>query len=113
MGEENRLPHMQTLYQAGLLSGERTEAVIVSQILSHQVNVGFGAGWTGSPVLTAINDKPVLDLADAFASAQRAVRESDYLELELENIYGKSTVVLDSASIPTADAEIQEMYRLP
>jgi hypothetical protein len=111
--EQERLPHMQQLYHVGVLTPERTEAVIMSQILSHQVNVGFGAGWTGSPVVSAINGTPVLDLADAFELAQKAVRESEYLEIELENLYGSSTVVMDSASVPTADAEIQQMYRLP
>lgn len=111
--EQERLPHMQQLYQSGVLSPERTEVVIMSQILSHQVNVGFGAGWTGSPLVTSINGQPVLDLADAFELAQRAVRESDFLEIELENIYGSSTIVMDSSTVPAADAEIQQMYRLP
>ena len=46
-------------------------------------------------------------------SAQRAVQESEFLEIELENIYGSSVVTMDAASIPTADAEIQQLYRLP
>ena len=104
---------MQYFYQAGVLSDERTEVVIVSQILSHQVNIGFGAGWTGSPVVASINGQPVVSLADAFQSAQRAVQESEFLEIELENIYGSSVVTMDSASIPAADAEIQQLYRLP
>jgi hypothetical protein len=111
--EQERLPHMQQLYQSGVLSPERTEVVIMSQILSHEVNVGFGAGWTGSPVVTAVNDEPVLDLADAFAAMQRAVQEKPFLEIELENLYGSSTVVLDTSIVPRADAEIQQMYRLP
>lgn len=113
LSEAERLPHMQYFYQAGVLSDERTEVVIVSQILSHQVNIGFGAGWTGSPVVASINGQPVVSLADAFESAQRAVQESEFLEIELENIYGSSVVTMDAASIPTADAEIQQLYRLP
>jgi hypothetical protein len=111
--ESSRLPHMQQLYQAGVLSPERTEIVIMSQILSHQVNVGYGAGWTGSPVVAAVNGRRVVDLANAFEMMQKAVQESDFLEIELENIYGTSTIVLDSSMVPVADAEIQQMYRLP
>merc|ERR1719183_1615281 len=111
--EQERLPHMQQLYQSGILSQQRTEVVIMSQILSHEVNIGFGAGWTGSPVVSSINGQPVVSLADAFQSAQRAVQESEFLEIELENIYGSSVVTMDAASIPTADAEIQQLYRLP
>jgi len=109
----DRLPHMEQLYHRGTLTEDRTEVVQVSQILSHEVNAGFSGGWTGSPVVTAINNQPVLDLADAYAKARRAVHESDFLEIELAGATGSSMIVLDSSIISAADAEIQEMYRLP
>jgi len=110
----NPCPHLWQLYNAGILTEDRTEVVIMSQLLSHKVNVGFnGGGMIGSPVVALINDQPVLDLADAYAKSQRAVHESDFLEIELESKYGTSLVVLESSIVPAADAEIQQMYRLP
>jgi hypothetical protein len=104
-------PHLTQLYHAGVLTEKRTEVVILGQILAHEVNLGFDAD--DSPIVTAINDQPVLDLADAYELTQRAVRESEFFEVELEKYDGSSTVVLDSSSIAAADAEIQQMYRLP
>jgi len=109
----DRLPHMEQLYHRGLLTENRTEVVQVSQVLSHPVNAGFSGGWSGSPVVTAINNQPVRDLADAYAKAHRAVHDSDFLEIELAGATGSSMMVLDSSIVSAADAEIQEMYRLP
>ena len=41
----------------------------LDSLITAQVNIGFGAGWTGSPVVASINGQPVVSLADAFESA--------------------------------------------
>jgi hypothetical protein len=109
--ERGFLPHLSLLYHGGILTENRTEVVVLGQILSHEVNLGFSAD--GVPIVAAINNQPVFDLASAYEMTQQAVRASEFLEIALECFYGSSTIVLDSSSVQAADAEIQQMYRLP
>ncbi|CAE8682954.1 unnamed protein product [Polarella glacialis] len=55
--------HLRDLFCRGRLQPDRTEAVVLTQILGDDINQGYGSGFVGAPVVVSVNGQQVVNLA--------------------------------------------------
>lgn len=92
-------------FYSGTRTAERSEVVILSQILGHEINMGYEPLYNES-VLTVNGEKPH-DMADF---VRRVGDASGTLELETS---GPSVIVLDVEEASAVSAVILERYHIP
>lgn len=114
----DRPPHLQYLFLGGHLVPERTEAVMVSQVLADEANAGYDSGWVGAPIVQAVNGEPIRDLADLVAKV-RAVRAKPreetggFLLFDVVMSTGTFKFALPVEGLDQADARIHRLYGTP
>jgi len=118
-----RPTHLQELYVGGHVTPERTEAVMLSQVLADEANVGYDSGWVGAPIVRAMNGEQVRDLAHlvrmvrgarAAAATQAAGSETEmFLRFDLDMATGPFRVVLSASGLDQADKRVHSIYGVP
>jgi hypothetical protein len=117
-------PHLLQLYYDGVRTAERTEVVLLTQVLADEANVGYSGDTHGMDVVTHFNGQRVRDLRsfvagvqDALAAAERAGggTDGDGGFIELRTARGDLTqrVVLAARAVDAADARIAARYHVP
>jgi S1-C subfamily serine protease len=109
-----RPPHLQRLFLGGHLTPDRSEVVMLAQVLADQVNAGYDSGWVGAPVVEAINGQTVRSLAH-LAEVVDGLRsgKDGYLRFDVQMSGGPFRIVLSLHGLSEADARIEEVYGIP
>ncbi|CAE8620213.1 unnamed protein product, partial [Polarella glacialis] len=110
----DRPAHLQELFQAGHLTPDRTEAVLLSQVLADEVSAGYDSGWVGAPIVRAINGQEVRNLAHlADIVRQARLRSEGFLTFDFGMSCGPFRIVLPLEGLDEADTRICSIYGLP
>ena len=106
--------HLVEEYYDGISGPDKKEVVVLSQVLSDDVNVGFTFDSVGLDYVASVNNQPVADM-EAFVEALRAgVHGADeFITLEVTRGNVRNVVVLEVAKLKEADELIQERYQIP
>jgi hypothetical protein len=106
--------HLVGEYYDGISGPDKKEVVVLSQVLSDDINVGFTFDSVGLDYVASVNGEPVADMA-AFVEALRVgVHGSEeFITLEVTRGNVKNVVVLEVAKLKQADELIQERYQIP
>lgn len=109
-----RPPHLQGLFLGGHLTPDRTEAVMLSQVLADEVNAGYDSGWVGAPTVRAVNGESVRNLVH-LASIIDSARErgGGFLRFDVEMASGPFRVVLPVDGLAQADKRVSQIYGVP
>jgi len=100
-------PRFQTYYSDGLPSADRTELVLVSYVMPHEVNVGYHDLRGG--IVERVNGVRITRTKDVIAAVERAVGRYHVIELEHASAMS-ARLVLDAAAARTAHPEILSRY---
>jgi S1-C subfamily serine protease len=93
-------------YSFGYPSPERSEVVILSQILAHDISLGYHS--FSDLVVSKINGKPIGSMKDLLAALKTPVGKFHIIECE----DGKQ-VIIDATKAEAAHKEIMERYGIP
>jgi len=106
--------HLVELYYDGVSGPDKREVVVLSQVLSDEVNVGFTFDSVGLDYVRGVNGSPVADMT-AFVAALRAgvTGGEEFIRLEVGRSNVPQTVVLEVAKLKAADATIADRYQIP
>jgi S1-C subfamily serine protease len=101
-------------YYDGVRTQERTEVVLLTQVLADEANVGFSGDTNGMDVVTHLNGQRVRDMR-AFVTAVQAVLASGAEFVELATARGDLTqrVVVAAAGVAAADTRVAQRYHVP
>lgn len=91
-------------YYFGLPKEERTEVVIISRVLAHEINVGYEESY--NLALARINGHAPKDLADF---VQHLTQIKDTVEIETSTGF---KIVLDAEAAKASQSEILKRYRI-
>lgn len=110
-----RPPHLQRLFLGGHLTPERTEVVMLTQVLADRITAGYDSGWVGAPVVQSLNGRPVRNMGDLARAIDAAQEEQDdpFLRFEMEMAGGPFRVALPLEGLPEANDRIQSVYGVP
>jgi len=113
-----RPAHLQDLFLRGHLAPERTEVVMLSQILADTANAGYDSGWIGAPIVSAVNGEAVRSLEHLVAVTRAARRaassaEESFLVFDVATSSGPFRIVLPTGELDAADARICDIYGVP
>jgi len=106
--------HLVEEYYDGVSGPDKKEVVVLSQVLSDDVNVGFTFDSVGLDYVASVNGQPVADM-EAFVEALRlGVHGPDeFITLEVTRGNVRNVVVLEASKLKEADELIQERYQIP
>jgi len=109
----DRPAHLMDQYWRGAVTPTRKEIVMLLSILSGDVNAGHGSGYVGCPIVERVNGETFVDMADMYRLTSKALKEAEFLRLELTMSSGPYTIGLKTRDIPMADQRIMALYQLP
>lgn len=110
----DRPPHLQELFLGGHLTPERSEAVMLSQVLADIANSGYDSGWVGAPLVEAVNGQPIRNLEHLVEITRAARQESQgFLTFAIRMSSGPFRIVLPLSELDEADHRICALYGLP
>eukprot|EP00928_Gymnodinium_smaydae_P024597 TRINITY_DN19862_c0_g1_i1.p1 TRINITY_DN19862_c0_g1~~TRINITY_DN19862_c0_g1_i1.p1 ORF type:complete len:555 (-),score=111.44 TRINITY_DN19862_c0_g1_i1:54-1685(-) len=111
-----RPAHLQDAFLGGHLSPERSEVVMISQILADEVNAGYDSGWVGAPLVESVNGEKVRDLrhlVDIVRRARSAPSEAGFLVFDVAMSGGPFRLVLPLDGLDEADERVCGIYGVP
>lgn len=114
-----RPTHLQNLFSSGHTTPERTEAVMLSQVLADAANAGYDSGWIGAPIVRKVNGIAIRDLGHLVEIVRKSRQEAAktgteaFLQFGMEMASGPYHIVLSVASLADADARVQKLYGVP
>ena len=107
-------PHLLQLYYDGVRTAERTEVVLLTQVLADEANVGFSGDTNGMDVVTHLNGTRVRDMRTFVAAVQAALASgTEFVELATARGDLTQRVVVAVAGVAAADARVAERYHVP
>ena len=106
--------HLVEQYYDGISGPDKREVVVLSQVLSDDVNVGFTFDSVGLDYVASVNGQPVADM-EAFVEALRTGvhGKDEFITLDVTRGNVRNTVVLEVAKLREADELIAERYQIP
>lgn len=110
---QDRPAHLMDLYHRGVMNAERSQAIVLLNILADDVNAGHGSGYVGCPVVERIGGKKVSDMKELVECLNNEARDEEFVEMDFRMAVGPYSMVLKSAEVPEADIRIRELYQLP
>lgn len=116
----DRPAHLQHLFLGGHVTPERSEAVMLSQILADEATAGYDSGWVGAPIVRSVNGERIRDLAHLIdivrTTKQRYAMGSgdeNFLRFDVELSGGPFRIVLALDGLDDADLRISSLYGVP
>ena len=107
-------PHLLQLYYDGVRTAERTEVVLLTQVLADEANVGFSGDTNGMDVVTHINGVRVRDMRSFVAAVQAALASGgEFVELATARGDLTQRLVVAAAGVAAADARVAQRYHVP
>lgn len=110
---QDRPAHLMDLYHRGVMTPERSQAIILLNILADDVNAGHGSGYVGSPVVERVGGQEISDMKELVECLQNEVRVKEFVEMDFRMAVGPYSMVLKSSEVAEADVRIRELYQLP
>ena len=110
--DRERPVHLQDILNQGILCPERSEVVMLTQVLADDINEGYGAGWVGCPIVSAVNGEKIQNFQHFVQVVRKHAASAEYLVFDLYRSSGKYIAVLECAQLAAADARIQMRYHL-
>jgi S1-C subfamily serine protease len=106
--------HLVEEYYDGISGPDKKEVVVLSQVLSDDVNVGFTFDSVGLDYVASVNNQPVADMEAFVEALRKGVHGADeFITLEVTRGNVRNVVVLEVAKLKEADELIQERYQIP
>ena len=106
--------HLVEEYYDGISGPDKKEVVVLSQVLSDDVNVGFTFDSVGLDYVASVNGAPVADMAAFVKALRKGVHGKDeFITLEVTRGNVRNVVVLEVSKLKEADELIQERYQIP
>lgn len=111
--------HLQVLSSGGEISPDRTEAVLLSQVLVDKANEGSGTGYVGSPLVNNVNGVPIRNLGHLVELVRAARQEYEktghdgFLKIDLGTGDTPFLLVLQLSELNDADKRVHQRYGLP
>jgi S1-C subfamily serine protease len=106
--------HLVEEYYDGISGPDKKEVVVLSQVLSDDVNVGFTFDSVGLDYVASVNNQPVADMEAFVEALRKGVHGADeFITLEVTRGNVRNVVVLEVAKLKQADELIQERYQIP
>ncbi|HUO57465.1 MAG TPA: serine protease [bacterium] len=99
------------LYYDGLPSPGLKQVVLMSHILSHEINKGYDTGYANL-VITKINGKPISEMKDVIAAFEKPVSGRHVIEFDKAKEVG-TRIVIDAAKAKRATEEILQLNNIP
>jgi len=107
-------PHLLALHYDGMRRANRTEVVMLTQVLADEVNVGYSGDTHGMDVITQLQGKPVVSLRDFVQQLQQLLAQGvRFVELDTSRGDLQQRIVLDAQQVKAADRRIAEQYHVP
>lgn len=105
--------HLVELYYDGVSGPDRKEVVVLSQVLSDEVNVGFTFDSIGLDYVRGVNGERVADMAAFVAALRAGVTSGDeFIRLEVGRSNVPQTVVLEVGKLKAADRTVEDRYQI-
>jgi S1-C subfamily serine protease len=113
-------PRFRYYYNECLPSAKRKEVVIASQVLAHEINVGYHK--LRGAVIERVNGKPITETTDVLKALKKPIGKYHLLEIDDHAGGGDPShdhsdfgtrVVIDAARAERATAEILSRYGIP
>jgi S1-C subfamily serine protease len=113
--ERDRPTHLQEIMLRGKIEGERNQVVVLTNILAAKCNAGYGSGWTGGPVLKAVNGVKVNNIAHLGQLVDSAMmsNRSEYLKFTVTAYADDQIIVLKKEDIMRDDPMVRSVYEIP
>eukprot|EP00928_Gymnodinium_smaydae_P024598 TRINITY_DN19862_c0_g1_i2.p1 TRINITY_DN19862_c0_g1~~TRINITY_DN19862_c0_g1_i2.p1 ORF type:complete len:573 (-),score=97.88 TRINITY_DN19862_c0_g1_i2:56-1741(-) len=114
--------HFADLYVKGAPSAERSEVVVLTQILADEINRGHGGGFVGGPVIKEVNGTQIRDLDHLVSLVREALTAFDsglepsggaFLRFEGEGAQAPYRAVLPLEGLRAANDRIARRYGAP
>ncbi|CAJ1357633.1 unnamed protein product [Effrenium voratum] len=110
---QDRPAHLMDMYHRGVMTPEKSQAIILLNVLADDVNAGHGTGYVGAPLLESVAGRQVSDMRELVACLLDEAQRREFVEINFRMAVGPYTMVLKSAEIPEAEVRIRELYQLP
>lgn len=110
-----RPAHLQNLFQGGHVTPERSEAVMLAQVLADEVNAGYDSGWVGAPIVESVDGEKIRNLAHLVDIVQRRQQQdaSGCIVFDVRMSGGPFRIVLPMEGLDEADERISSIYGVP
>ena len=106
--------HLVEKYFDGVTSADFREVVVLSQVLSDEINVGFTFDSVGLDYVTRVNGEAVVDMASFVDTcAACAASGEEFMRIEVTRGSIPQTVVLETGALQGANQRIMERYQIP
>ena len=107
-------PHLLVLHYDGVRNEQRTQVVMLTQVLADEANVGYSGESHGMDVVTHIDGAPVKDMTALVLAVQKALAaKQPFIEIDTSRGDLVSRVVVDATQVEAANARIQARYHVP
>ena len=100
-------PMVLDLYYHGLVSKDRKQVVLISHVLPHPINIGYGK--LNDLIVSKVNGQPITEMADLAPAFAKPMDGFHVIEVEDHPWYG-TKVVIDAAEAETATAQVMQMF---
>jgi S1-C subfamily serine protease len=113
--ERDRPTHLQEILLHGKLEDDRTQAIILTNVLASRCNAGYGSGWIGGPVIKSLNGVKIRDMkhfAELIDSVM-ANEEHEFLKFNLTGFAGDQLIVLKKEDVVKDSDLIKSIYDIP
>jgi len=109
-------PHLQELHFDGVRTRERTEVVMLTQVLADEENVGYSGDTHGMDVVVRLNGEPVSSLrsfVERLVALLATPQQVPFIELDTRRGDQRGRVVLDGRAAPSATERVLKRYQIP
>ena len=113
--ERDRPTHLQELLVRGKIEGEKSQAVVLTNVLAARCNAGFGSGWTGGPVVKALNGIAVNNIQHLGHLVDAAMHREDeaFLKFTVSSYIDEQLIVLKKSDIVRDEPLLRTTYDIP
>lgn len=113
--ERDRPTHLQELLVRGKKEGEKTQSVVLTNVLPARCNAGSGSGWTGGPVVKALNGIPVNNIQHLGKLVDAIMERDDesFFKFTVSGYIDEQLIVLKKIDIVRDEALLRTTYDIP
>jgi S1-C subfamily serine protease len=113
--ERDRPTHLQELLLRGKMDGERSQAIVLTTVLTARCNSGYGSGWTGGPILKALNGVAINNMQHlgTLIDAAMASQETRFLKFTVSGFVDDQLIVLKKTDVMRDEPLLQSVYDIP
>lgn len=111
--ERDRPPHLQDLLSRGKVEDNRSQAIVLTNVLASRCNAGYSSGWVGGPVLKAVNGEAVKDMKHFESIVDRVLQTEEFIKFTITGYVDDQLVVQKTSEVLRDELLIQATYDIP